>query len=261
MSALARMTHGTILVAAAAPLTLGLVAFLRGHINMQPWVIRLGQPAAALVLDGGTAYLLTGDFEGHFKLVKMTDDVRAGRRSPAGQGITDEKFATYAKRQFSQPTRIRHRVFGLWQEAPVSRWYRGPKSNYRRFSALGMSAALSSIPSAMLIARRFHSTRRRRRRIASNQCVNCAYNLTGLTEPRCPECATPFDQNRSMPANPSPSVGSPNVLIIFRNITAMPPTLPCAHSVCQSGSSRNANPALLGTQSVWRSRIALEVRP
>jgi len=29
----------------------------------------------------------------------------------------------------------------------------------------------------------------RRRRLGL--CVNCGYNLTGLTEPRCPECGTP----------------------------------------------------------------------
>ena len=33
---------------------------------------------------------------------------------------------------------------------------------------------------------------RRYRRRAKGQCLTCAYNLTGLIEPRCPECGTSF---------------------------------------------------------------------
>ena len=33
---------------------------------------------------------------------------------------------------------------------------------------------------------------RRRPRVRPGHCIRCAYNLTGLTEPRCPECGTPF---------------------------------------------------------------------
>jgi hypothetical protein len=28
----------------------------------------------------------------------------------------------------------------------------------------------------------------------NNKCVTCGYDLTGLTEPRCPECSTPYSQ-------------------------------------------------------------------
>ncbi len=34
---------------------------------------------------------------------------------------------------------------------------------------------------------------RRARRRCQGLCVRCGYNLTGLTEPRCPECGTAFD--------------------------------------------------------------------
>lgn len=34
---------------------------------------------------------------------------------------------------------------------------------------------------------------RRYRRRRKGLCLTCGYNLTGLTEPRCPECATEFD--------------------------------------------------------------------
>ncbi len=33
---------------------------------------------------------------------------------------------------------------------------------------------------------------RRRRRKKRGHCLTCGYNLTGLTEPRCPECGTAF---------------------------------------------------------------------
>ncbi len=35
---------------------------------------------------------------------------------------------------------------------------------------------------------------RRRKRKKLGLCLKCGYNLTGLTEPRCPECNTQFDE-------------------------------------------------------------------
>ncbi len=42
----------------------------------------------------------------------------------------------------------------------------------------------------ILIALKYVKTKRR----PGIFCQSCGYNLYGLTEPRCPECGTPFDQ-------------------------------------------------------------------
>ena len=43
---------------------------------------------------------------------------------------------------------------------------------------------------ARLFVRHLHLRRRRKLGL----CVKCGYRLEGLTEPRCPECATEFDE-------------------------------------------------------------------
>ena len=35
----------------------------------------------------------------------------------------------------------------------------------------------------------------RRMRLMEGICARCGYNLTGLTEPRCPECGEAFDRS------------------------------------------------------------------
>lgn len=45
--------------------------------------------------------------------------------------------------------------------------------------------------SAWILYRPISSRRRRQR---AGLCVKCGYSLTGLTEPRCPECSMPFEK-------------------------------------------------------------------
>ncbi len=47
------------------------------------------------------------------------------------------------------------------------------------------SAFLLSVCCAMILLR---GPLRRHRRQKRNECIHCGYNLTGLPEPRCPEC-------------------------------------------------------------------------
>jgi hypothetical protein len=49
---------------------------------------------------------------------------------------------------------------------------------------------LSAYPTIAFIRGPLRRWRRRRKGL----CLKCGYNLTGLTEPRCPECATEFDR-------------------------------------------------------------------
>jgi hypothetical protein len=48
------------------------------------------------------------------------------------------------------------------------------------------------LPGACLVAAAFWRNRNRTRTIPTS-CPKCGYDLTGLREPRCPECGTPFD--------------------------------------------------------------------
>ena len=49
-------------------------------------------------------------------------------------------------------------------------------------------------------------TMRTRSRLSKGLSIDCGYNLTGLTEPRCPECGTGFAANekRDGPQNDPP---------------------------------------------------------
>ena len=51
-----------------------------------------------------------------------------------------------------------------------------------------------ALSAASWIGIRFLS-KRRRSYVRLGFCVRCGYNLHGLTEPRCPECGTPFEMS------------------------------------------------------------------
>lgn len=57
-----------------------------------------------------------------------------------------------------------------------------------------------SVVIAYLLARQTYSRFRWRFVIDDGtNCLNCNYNLTGLTEPRCPECGQPFEPKGDAP--------------------------------------------------------------
>ena len=59
--------------------------------------------------------------------------------------------------------------------------------------SLLLTLAFAILLTPALIRWTRHAREYRRRDIGL--CVNCGYNLEGLTEPRCPECNTPFDNS------------------------------------------------------------------
>jgi hypothetical protein len=87
-------------------------------------------------------------------------------------------------------------VYWAWSVAPVmgqsapsllrgGLWGRGGEAGLILYLGPGAGAALA----ALYVAHRLGPLVRR----LEGQCVRCGYLLHGLTEPRCPECGTPFN--------------------------------------------------------------------
>lgn len=70
---------------------------------------------------------------------------------------------------------IEYRVAGFGAFPPMVQW--------------GVPCFLTSID-VWIRARRNQRRRERRERLASGQCENCGYDLTGNVSGRCPECGT-----------------------------------------------------------------------
>jgi energy-converting hydrogenase Eha subunit E len=63
----------------------------------------------------------------------------------------------------------------------------GPRESKIPFVAMGTLFTIASLPFVVWVARYVP------RRTDPWRCKECGYLLYGLTDPRCPECGTPFD--------------------------------------------------------------------
>jgi len=77
----------------------------------------------------------------------------------------------------------------------VNRW--GPRDAQLPFIVIGLVYLACATP---LTVRAWRSAPVKRHPM---MCVKCGYLLYGLSEPRCPECGTPFDPKLLVPQTPS----------------------------------------------------------
>ena len=67
---------------------------------------------------------------------------------------------------------------------------------------LGFVAVLAGLVSLLVLPQALRWAwlkLRTRSRLSNGLCIDCGYNLTGVTEPRCPECGQPFNLMRDAP--------------------------------------------------------------
>ena len=142
-----------LIVAAWCVSAIWAVAYVRGFRGGERLEI-----ASALIITSGAAKVHLG---------------RAPSPRPSGIGV--DGFADWAVQRRPQ------RLSGMYW---LPTWYEGARLTLV-IIPLWMPLAAVGVPTVFLWYRR-----RRRRR--EGHCQACGYNLTGLPEPRCPECGRPF---------------------------------------------------------------------
>lgn len=74
--------------------------------------------------------------------------------------------------------------------------------------AMGIGAPFWFVAGLLLVLPAIAGVRgplRRLRRRRRGECIHCGYNLTGLTEPRCPECGREFSPAAKPPVLSAPT--------------------------------------------------------
>lgn len=145
-------------LAAAGTLVAGVVSYWRGLPADTLWINGLEDRAAVKIAV----------IDGNLHAVQIVPDDKAG--AIPRRGDMEKSLGPFYVRRvlvgnvtasgIGGPVWLLFAILGV---CPVTAWWRGPL--------------------------------RRRRRAKRGQCIHCGYNLTGLPEPRCPECGTVYAKN------------------------------------------------------------------
>lgn len=160
----------TIVCAFGFVISLSLLALSRWGIA---WCPQSGQPFISL--ERGAIFVSWSAVDAYHPLQETTVILSLGSftRSPVS-GLTVGRFRTVRTHWLPE---MRSFAFGSMRmiDVTIPLWI-----------PLFLFAAL---PSYALL--KYHHLQKQRK---PGICVNCGYNLRGLSEPRCPECGTPFER-------------------------------------------------------------------
>ncbi len=97
---------------------------------------------------------------------------------------------------FAAASGIRRHEYGLsnWNDFIFFESVTFPTGNTVRTIVIPLYSVFLAVAVPTLLVWRFWP-----KPVKPGHCLNCDYNLTGLTEPRCPECGQPFEVKGDVP--------------------------------------------------------------
>ncbi len=165
-----------LLVAALASLGLGAYSYRRGVPRSTLWISAVQtEPRFQAAMINGTLHAVYSAPPPPSVTSRAATQPAWASGAWSTPGDIDQRWAGFYVRRRSIGSVVATGVgapfwaiFGLLMLSPITEFLRGP----------------------------LHRRRRRRRGL----CIHCGYNLTGLIEPRCPECGQPFARPAPAPA-------------------------------------------------------------
>jgi len=148
---------------------------------------QLGESALAMRLNHGC--LVVGHLPDRSAKQRFVHQLRAWRACHPSENLGHVHTPPAVERFWDER-------LALFRGVKRARWYAFQLIDWGRgaavavaFWAIATALSVLYLPLIRTIARA-HPFRRGR---SEDMCSHCGYSLWGLTEPRCPECGTPFD--------------------------------------------------------------------